>query len=67
MSRFIRRINDGVIAENQRKTRPSGDLRVTLFPSKDSRVRIPSPAHTANSKTIRPPIGGRMACKSLTI
>ena len=67
VSHFIRRITDGVIAENQGKARGAGDLRVALFPSKDSRVRIPSPAHTANSKTIRPPIGGRMACKSLTI
>ena len=44
----------------------AGDLRVALFPSKHSRVRIPSPALTAKDKTLRPPIGGRRACKSLT-
>jgi len=44
LSLFIRRIADGVIAENQGKARGAGELRVTLFPSKHSRVRIPSPA-----------------------
>ena len=42
-SRFIRRIIDGVIAENQGKARHPGDLRVALFPSKYSRVRPPGP------------------------
>jgi len=41
--RSIRRNTDGVIAENQRETRHAGDLRVALFPSKDSRVRPPGP------------------------
>jgi hypothetical protein len=64
--RFIRRITDGAITENQAKARGAGDVRVALFPSKHSRVRIPSPALEANNKTIRPPMGGRMACRSLT-
>jgi hypothetical protein len=40
-SHFIRRISDGVIAENQGKARSAGDLSVALFPSKHSRVRPP--------------------------
>jgi len=60
-SRFIRRIANGVIAENQGKTRNAGFLRVALFPSKHSRVRIPSPALTAKDKTLRSPMGGRRA------
>jgi len=67
VARFIRRNTDGVIAENYGKTRPPGDLRVALFPSKHSRVRIPSPALTARNKTSRPPIGGREASDSLSI
>jgi hypothetical protein len=43
MSRSIRRNIDGVIAENQGKARGAGELRVTLFPSKHSRVRPPGP------------------------
>ena len=50
VARFIRRNTDGVIAENYGKTRPPGDLRVALFPSKHSRVRIPSPALTAKKR-----------------
>ena len=57
VSRFIRRNTDGVIVENQGKTRRAGDLRVTLFPSKYSRVRIPSPALTARNKADRLPTG----------
>jgi len=34
VSHFIRRISDGVIAENHGKAREAGELRVTLFPSK---------------------------------
>jgi len=60
LSRFIRRVTHGVIAENQGKARGAGELRVALFPSKDPRVRIPSPALTARNKIIRPPMGGRM-------
>jgi hypothetical protein len=66
-SHFIRQVTDGVIAENQGKARGAGDLRVALFPSKDSRVRIPSPALKAKNKRIRPLIGGRMAQKALTL
>jgi len=44
MSHFIRRNIDGVIAENQGEARGAGELRVVLFASKHSRVRIPSPA-----------------------
>ena len=54
-SHFIRRNTDGVIAENQGKARPPGDLRVALFPSKHSRVRIPSPALEAECGPARPP------------
>ena len=54
-SHFIRRITDGVIAENQGKARGAGDLRVALFPSKHSRVRIPSPALTAQKWPALPP------------
>jgi len=43
LSHSIRRITDGVIAENQGKARWAGELRVALFPSKDSRVRPPGP------------------------
>jgi hypothetical protein len=43
VSRFIRRITDGVVAENQGKATGAGDVRVTLFPSKYSRVRPPGP------------------------
>ena len=50
VSRFIRRVTDGVIAENQGKARSAGDLRVVLFPSKHSRVRIPSPALEADTQ-----------------
>jgi len=53
--RFIRRNIDGVIVENQGKTRRAGDLRVTLFPSKYSRVRIPSPALEADYIAARSP------------
>ena len=60
VSRFIRQFTDGVSAENQGKARGAGDLRVALFPSKHSRVRIPSPAQTARNKDIRPPMGDRM-------
>jgi len=62
-SHFIRRITDGVIAENQGKARGTGELRVALFPSKHPRVRIPSPALTAKIKRNWPPIGGRLRLK----
>ena len=75
LCRSTRRVTDGAVAENQGKARHPGDLRVTLFPSKHSRVRppgpsgqgIPSPAHTASNRTIRPPIGGRMGCNALSL
>ena len=57
LRRFIRRIGDGVIAENQGKARLGGDLRVALFPSKHSRVRIPSPALEAEYRIAQPPTG----------
>ena len=49
-SHSIRRVTDGVIAGIQGQARGAGDLRVALFPSKHSRVRIPSPALTAKNK-----------------
>ena len=59
VSHLIRRITDGVIAENQGKARGAGDLRVALFPSKHSRVRIPSPALDAEFKAVQPPTRGQ--------
>ena len=59
MSRFIRRISDGVIAENQGKARGAGELRAVLFPSKHSRVRIPSPALETFGRSIGLPFSGR--------
>jgi len=60
MSRFIRRITDGVIAENQGKARGAGELRVAPFPSKYSRVRPPRPRarksrHPLLKPNTRPP------------
>ncbi len=52
---LFRRIGAHVIAENQGKARHAGELRVALFPSKHSRVRIPSPALIAEHKYCRPP------------
>ena len=59
LRRFIRRVTHGVIAENQRKTRRPGDLRVVPFPSKHSRVRIPSPALETFGRSIGLPFSGR--------
>jgi len=55
VSLFIRRITDGIIARIQGKARGAGELRVALFPSKHSRVRIPSPALEAEYRAVRPP------------
>jgi len=57
VSLFIRRITDGIIARIQGKARGAGELRVALFPSKHSRVRIPSPALEAEYRAARHPIG----------
>jgi len=42
-SHIVRRIVDGVSVRIQGKARGAGKLRVALFPSKHSRVRLPRP------------------------